>query len=99
MFLTYFTDIGRHLCTILIGLIIFLSSAFYPAGFFPESIQFLSRLLPTYYSVVLIRIFTLKNADFSVISDYLFMIALSVIISAVTLLLSYRRVKNWSMQL
>jgi len=94
MFLTYFTDIGRHLCTILIELIVFLSSAFYPAGFFPESMQFFSRLLPTYYSVVLIRILTLKNADFSVIDDYFLITILFVALSIVTLLLSYRRVKN-----
>lgn len=88
MSVTFFTDFGnwgRVFNIILFFFLIIFSSMFYPSGFFGTGAQRLSELLPTSYSMIALRGFTLKGMGISSFLDW-FLIILAFTVFTMLLL-------------
>lgn len=88
------SNTARYVCAVLFGIIVAFSGALYPPGFLPSYLQPIPKVLPTYYSLVVLRSFSVKNVAASLLMDYIWIMVLWF---AVSLALSYyfvRRFRN-----
>ncbi|ACS33872.1 ABC transporter permease [Thermococcus gammatolerans] len=83
---------------VLMGFIIFISGLFYPVGFFPEVLQRIARLTPTYYSAVLMRAFMFRPGGVSLYFDYIAINVISVVLLSIVVLIVHGRALKWSVQ-
>ncbi len=83
---------------VLMGFIIFISGLFYPVGFFPEVLQRIARLTPTYYSAVLMRSFMFRPGGVSLYFDYIAINVISVVLLSIAVLIVHGRALKWSVQ-
>ncbi|EEB73155.1 ABC transporter permease [Thermococcus sp. AM4] len=83
---------------VLMGFIIFISGLFYPVGFFPEALQRVARLTPTYYSAVLMRSFMFRPVNPSLYIDYIAINVVSVVLLSIAVLIVHGRALKWSVQ-
>lgn len=80
-FISNFTNWGRILNIVLMSFFVTFSSLFYPIGFFGSTIQGLSNFLPTSYSMIAIRGFTLKGMGITSFLDWLGIVSVFTIFS------------------
>ncbi|AJC72554.1 ABC transporter [Thermococcus guaymasensis DSM 11113] len=101
LFVTMLLRFEAHAKTflhVLMGFVIFISGLFYPVGFFPEALQRVARLIPTYYSAILMRSFMFRPVEMSLYSDYILINVVSVAVLIVGIITLHRRALKWIMQ-
>lgn len=87
---------SKTLLQVSAGFLVLMSGLLYPVGFFPKVFQEFARLLPTYYSGVLLRAFMFRDVSVGLFADYLGYLILTVFAFALLDVLLYRRVREWS---
>ncbi len=86
---------AKSFLQIMAGFLIFMSGFLYPVGFFPESLQRVAHLLPTYYSCVMLRAFMFRSVGVDLFSDYLIIILTTTLALAFVDYLLYRTLGEW----
>jgi ABC-type polysaccharide/polyol phosphate export permease len=93
-FLTKFSTTGNLINTLILFLILLFSGTFYPVGFFPIYLQKMALVLPSYYSMVMLRGAMLKNVDISIYSDWMTGLIVLTIVTLIILLFSVKKFRD-----
>jgi len=83
---------------VLLGFLVFISGFFYPVGFFPEVLQRVARLIPTYYAGVLMRSLMFRPLNLALYTDYFAVELGSLVVLMTAIVFLYRRAVRWSIQ-
>lgn len=88
------TNVARYVCSALFGLVAAFSGMLYPPGFLPVYLQPISKLLPTYYALVLLRSFGVKGGEASVFIDYFAIVVVWLVVCSGLLYYFVRRFED-----
>lgn len=91
-----FRSHAKTVLQLLAGFLVLFSGFFFPVGFFPSSLQAVAKILPTYYSGVLLRGTLYRDVSLEVYSDYLGIILVFTIAVLILDWVLYRRVREWT---
>ena len=88
------SNAGRYVCSLLLGVVIAFSGLLYPPGFLPSYLQPIPKVLPTYYALILLRSFGVKEVGVGILLDYIGIVLLWLVVSLALLYYFARRFKN-----
>ncbi|MEM3555111.1 MAG: ABC transporter permease [Candidatus Micrarchaeia archaeon] len=88
------SSVSRHLCSLIFGVVVAFSGAVYPPGFLPPYLQSISKVIPTYYALTLLRSFAVKGADVGIFVDYVAIVIVWFVLSFILLYYFIKRFKD-----
>jgi len=88
------SNVSRHVCSLIFGVVVAFSGTLYPPGFLPTYLQQIPKVIPTYYALTLLRSFGVKGAEAGIFMDYMLIVALWFILSFILLYYFVRRFRD-----